>query len=210
MTNMEPVRNVRAGVGGRAAVALSVAVMCGVGGLVLAKGVARFNAVAHRPIAATPASSRTAPRAARSVVVVWKIVLPTTADHYTRQPDGGTATSAIERLRASGAKDPVGAVYVSDLDPRNVVVVSGATSTTFGPDQDGEVDAALAGFAPGDIERVRVPAIGGRAACAGTATCVLVAEGLLLDFTFSGPGTAKPADAAAQVSLLSADIVQPL
>jgi hypothetical protein len=58
--------------------------------------------------------------------------------------------------------------------------------------------------------------VGGKGACVAdpagttqTAVCLFYASGVFLVFRFGGPGTAAPADAAAQVPLLAFDIVKP-
>jgi hypothetical protein len=201
-----------AGVRRRTAVLLSVLFMCGVVALALINWAILPDSVKHRPATAAgaPSNSGPVPRPTHSFVQAWKIVLPASTDNYTRQPDDRAATSAAEQLRAAGAKDPVAAVYASDLDPRDVVVISGATGTAFGRDPEAEINVAMTGFMPGDVVRLRVPALGGKGACAGSVTCVFVTDGVTLNFTFSGPDTARSADAAAQVPRLSIDIVKRL
>jgi hypothetical protein len=194
-----------AGVRRRTAVLLSVLFMCGIAALALINWVMLPDSVKHRPVAAAaaPSNSRPAPRPTHSFAPAWKIVLPASAGNYTRQPDDKAATSAA-------AKDPVGAVYVSDLDPRDVVVISGASGTTFGRNPEAEINAAMTGFMPRDIVGLRVTALGGVGACAGSATCVFITDGVTLTFAFSGPGTARAADAAARVPRLSIDILKPI
>ena len=151
----------------------------------------------------------------------WRVGMPDTTDSYTRSRDQAAAVAAVDQLRAAGVVDPVGAAYVSDLDPRNTVLIYGAAGTAFGHDLDDEIAAALDALRRQDLVLstpvgLTLPAVGGKGTCVSgagggfhTTACVFVTHGAFLVFRFGGPGTAAPEDAAAQVPLLAFDIIKP-
>jgi hypothetical protein len=189
-------------------VLLVVLLLGAVGGLATANRALpkRAPAVNHQAAAVLPRSD-----------LPFKIVTPDRTDGYTRVPDDVTVRLLLEQLRSAGIEHPAGASYVSDREPRDTVLVYGATGTAFGRDPDLEIAAAFdglrhQGLTLGEPVALTLPAIGGRGACVSTgqtSVCVFYASAVFLVFRFEGPGTAAPADAAAQVPLLAFDLVKP-